>query len=1337
MKKIITKSLLLAGLFFMIGFFNKYHLPKIKQWILITVEKQTEKHSPIRAWAQSLDLNLLPFRITFHDVKLLPQKGFEQIMAPTTVKEVSIQLNTLSLFKGQIEVAEIRLKESDINIILREKKNSPTNTTAKIPFTFEEISQFPIQKIQLDHFKVNTRFESEGISSQIDNLNLVVENKFNTIRANIDIEKVKIKKTGEDPVLDASLHANFLLDEFGIYFSNLKITRDNSFLEGAGSISGDILKAQVELVRAKIKGDLNLKELRRLIATLDKTIQLPEVSGRLNFDSDIDYKKNKSLNANLYAQAEELKINQYDIGEVIAKGQSTDKKLHIQKANIKNKFGNINIENSELNYFDNMLFRAVVSSTSLELNQLLKSIGLQHIPVFTHFSGKLPCSGNIKNDFKLKCSGELIGQDFAIKNENEKLEDSIVAFKDFKLIGDLTVDSKQVTYKTDVEVGHSKGKSEGVINYQTGFNINYDTPALDTKQIQYLVGLRPEGILSINGKTSGDSQSATLTASAAGDKLWLYDYELNKAKFDIAYKKGILSFSKIDGLFTNSNYHGNLNIDVYKKNISAEINASAIDAEDLLHALSRKVTLPFKVRGNGAASIKINGPLKFNELSYNLKSNIYRGAIADESFDEIRYNIESNKGFVKTKSVFLKKSNSLITLDGTVHPTGIMDLNLLAKNFRIEQSENIQSLKMNMTGTTNFKMKLTNHILQPNFDLKGEITQASMSETSVPDSYFHFKLLQEIISGDGQFFGNALKGSFELPLDKKQITHVQATADNWNFAQSFAIFAENFKSENYQAALTGKLELSIPNNNPRKFTGETNISQFLIQYGKTEMHSPKPFWIFAKNGIITTSHSEIIGDNTFIKLKSESSANENLNLILDGRIDLSIATLFLPFLDDIRGVLKFSFSTKGAITSPEVSGSAYLENGLFKIKGFPHPLEQVNADAFFNNTKIVINSAHGRIANGIFNSGGQIKINNLTDIAVDVHGQFNDSKFNVPDGFQTRGSGDFFIKGSWFPYTIGVNYNVDSGLIENKSTVKSTEVKEIRASSFLPKFLSANRTSPIRLELNVNLKKNISVNMTISRAIIKTELNGQLKIEGPPLDLQITGKVYTLKGGKVTFRNNTFEIQSGTVSYEHSTPTNPTLNMRANAKVTANIKSNETRDYDIDLIVRGTAREPKITVSSVPALAENELISLLTLGFIHDSSQSANSQEITAGDQLANTSYQLGSAFLNEQLGINRVLESRLGIQFDINSSYDTADKAEKHKFTLRKQWTPKFGTTASREIGKNNTNNVKAELKLNKNMSVIGEWEGHETSSSDPTTATYQEQNIFGLDIEYKVEFK
>ncbi|MCB0351703.1 MAG: translocation/assembly module TamB, partial [Bdellovibrionales bacterium] len=593
---------------------------------------------------------------------------------------------------------------------------------------------------------------------------------------------------------------------------------------------------------------------------------------------------------------------------------------------------------------------------------------------------------------------------------------------------------------------------------------------------------------------------------------------------------------------------------------------------------------------------------------------------------------------------------------------------------------------------------------------------------------------EKFSSGEISLLGTALKLKFNNTFGSKGSTDIDLKTDKWNIAQTFSIFSESLRSGSYQTNLSSELHVVIPNSAPLNFDAEFSATELFLRNGKTEMTIDKPLKLSAKNGIIKAENFEIIGENTFIRLKSTNKTKQELALTLDGRLDLSLASLLTPFLDDLKGLLRFSFSLDGTYQHPTLSGSAFIEDGLVKIKGFPHALEQISADVILNNENIIINSAKGKVGGGQFNAGGRVSARSIGNVPVDIKGIFYDSSFNVPEGFSTRGSGELFVRGAWFPYTVGVNFNVDSGSVEMRTLDNSKSTPGIKPSSYLPKSISARQFSPVDLALDINIRRALPIKISISRVDIRSEALGRMKIEGPPQNPLLTGKINIVRGGKISFRNNIFEIKNGTVEYDKAVPSNPTLNIQADARVTAQLKNNETRDYDIDMRVQGTATNPKITLASQPALPENDLISLLTLGFINEESSAADT---TREGLIANTSSQLLSAVVTEQL--DRVLElnSKFGMQLDINSSYDSEDKAEKHKVTIRKQITPKFGASASREIGKTTTNNVKAEYKLNKNLSVIGEWEGKEPTTSEQSTQSAKDLNIFGLDIEYKVDFK
>ncbi len=1341
-KRGIILSILACGIFFLIGFFNRYHLPRIKQWMLVEIESASRKNSPIRIWPQSVEFRLLPIGVRLYDVRLLPQKGLETTLAPTTISELDISLSMWALARGQLKIGEAKISGAEFNIIIRPKKETANAASPGLglpsatgPLSLEAIYQLPIYSIALEKVRFAVKLEEHGLALQSDEVDLTLENRFRSIRGDIKARSLKFKKTGNNPIFETDLDTNFLFDEDGIYFSALRLQHGQTFFDGTGSVRGNLLKNEIKDVRARLRTDENLAEISELAREWFRLSNFPQMSGSFVGETEFEFVPPRKVQATFNLKTQDFKIEKFSIGNIEASGKVDEKRLRVSHAHFSYNYGDVTVDNGDLNFSEAGEFKATVASKELDLNGLLVALGLHEIPVYTKVSGNLPCRGESKKAFRLVCEGSISSPNLRVTAGKEK-PFTLVDLDKIDVTGSVTVDTKAVSYQTRLAIGASHGESDGVITYNNGFKINYSTPQLNFSDVKNLVNLKPEGFAAIKGNTAGSTKAATIDLTADGDKFWLRDFSIGRAKFGLHYKAGQLNISGIDGQFNASRFKADVGIDILQSKIQINGSSPYLEAADLKQIFSRKVNLPFTMTGTGSAQLKASGPLEISRMTYDLTSSIFRGAIADETFDQINFNVSAKDGLVDARKVNLTKGRSTVNLTGNVKPTGQMALKVQSHNLQIEQSENLARLKMNLTGNLSFDMSLQGLIAKPLIDMNGRLTQLTVGEQPTPDSDFKFNMTEHEMEGSGQLMGEKLRGDFHIPLAEDGVVRVKSKINGWNFAQAFSIFSDALRASNYLTTMTGDFEFEFPKNNWRLFSGHLLVNELRLKNGRAEMAATKPISLTATKGLIQTHDFEISGTDTYARLRSSAQQPGQIGLLLEGKIDLGLATLFTPFLDELRGQTQFSLTLNGPIDHPIFAGTSFIQDGLIKLKNFPHAFEQLNGDAIFTNDKIVVNSLKGRLGGGLLYASGSLQFLGMGNVPIDIRGTFTDSKLNVPDGFNTRGSGDYSIKGSWLPYTVAVNFDIDSGSIEPKAVASSKNMNEIKPSTFLPKFLSAQRFSPIELLLNINIPKDLPVRMSISPVDIRSKVTGRLKVAGPPDSPKLTGQINVTRGGQVNFRSNIFEIQSGILNWDNSEPANPSLNVSADSKATATLINNETRDYNVHLRVTGDAKTPKIAMTSEPPLAENDLVSLVTLGFVNDQQNTTFAQPQSTG--ISDNSYQLGGAILNQSLGINRQLEERLGVQFDYSSSYNQVDQATHHKFTLRKQWTPVFGTSASRDVGKTSTSDVKAEYKLNKRVSVIGEWEGQDSSGATTTnTNTNATSNIFGLDLEYKRDFK
>jgi len=105
---------------------------------------------------------------------------------------------------------------------------------------------------------------------------------------------------------------------------------------------------------------------------------------------------------------------------------------------------------------------------------------------------------------------------------------------------------------------------------------------------------------------------------------------------------------------------------------------------------------------------------------------------------------------------------------------------------------------------------------------------------------------------------------------------------------------------------------------------------------------------------------------------------------------------------------------------------------------------------------------------------------------------------------------------------------------------------------------------------------------------LDSEWSGDIRLRGTTDAPRIGGEVRVVpRQGFYEFAGNRFEITRGVIDFDESTEINPRLNIRAEADVD---------DISVAVTVTGTATQPLIDFSSVPALPEEEVLARLLFG---------------------------------------------------------------------------------------------------------------------------------------------
>ena len=1323
MKRQIFHYSLLALFCFSLGFSYVYYVPQLKVWARVQLHDQSQKHLPLKIEAKDVGLSFLPLGLRLDGVRLTPKAKLARIMAPAQIESARLGWGWFSLLRGKFAHYRVELVKPELTLVFKKETADPAQEQKPWSIPVQEILELPLDQIRIQDMSLRVRTEDAGLSANVQGLEVNTGISSKTLYLNLSSPKILVKKFKEaGGISTLSVETRLLLDRKSLQLNSLRIEKEDSLLLASGILEGNLSAGRVDTASLKSRVAFDMESVRSWALAFFPRLNIPKLAGRIEAQAEIDKLADKDPTAKLALRAANASIEKIRVGDIEARGIWNPKGISGITLESKNPAGELRISDGSFGLDDDQAFRGLVHIDQIELRQLLASLDAGEVPLHMDIQGELPCQGRLHPKMNLECQGTVKADNFRVWDDNKE---TIVATDPISIQGSVTVDTQKVSPKGQITIGESQGVAEGYVDFDKGFFFKYKSDSLFLKNLKNLANLKLEGRLAVEGTTSGDSNYAVIDMNLKGKDVWFEDYLLGSPSSNLTYKSGTLQFSQLKGNIDSSRYLGQVTINLDQSRLAADIRAPIVEARDMQKAFSRKVELPFDVFGTGSATVQVQGPFEFTKLSYTLRSSLNRGLVGDESFDQAVFNVSAKNGQVQVDRADVRKGSAILTMTGKGYPSGDIDVRIESKSLRLEQIDIARNAGIYSTGLMDAQMTLKGYVLKPKVEVNGKILQTMIGSESVPDSSFSIGIADDLFNLKAQLMGETIRASIQYPLNAPKPLLVDVETNRWHFVSLFSLFSGSNAPSGFESELTSRIKLRHEKGDFHRLDGQVDVSNFKIKRGSMVLAQKSPLAARLKNGSISFETFTLIGDNTELKLNAKSASLENMNMDVSGNIDLSMLSFLTPFLQDLRGLLRVSAHLGGGIDSPEALGTAYLEDGYAKLRDFPHPVESLKADVLFSQKRIIVNNFTGSLAGGRLGVDGYIQLQGYKDFPTFLSLRLEDTALRLPEGTENRGNGLLSLRGNWFPFTLGGVYKVREGLMSREFDQPAETGATIRRSSFLPRMLSRDVVDVLNLDLTVNLTGPYKVKNSMLDALI----TGDLNLGGTANSPIVLGEIKAVPGGTLNFRDNLFEVTNGSVKFDDPRELNPKLYGTARSRV---------NEYDVNLLLQGTMKEPRVNLSSQPPLNENDIISLLALGETSSELERRQTLSQTPGAGGAETAgIQVGTSVLTKN-PLGKTLKQQLGVDVKVSSQIqgDDTGSVSVPKVTISKQWSKKMSTSASRTIGTNVTQDVKLKYQLNDNVSVIGNWEGKEIEEAK-TTEVPRKSDRVGVDLEYRLEFK
>ena len=875
-------------LFFgLLGFAYSYHLPIAKAWLKSQIIAQTQDQS-LQLIPSDIDFTFFPIGFHLKDLEIKPHKKMKSL-SPFIIEKLSFIINFSSIFSGYFLLNEVRIKGMDMTLHLDGPSSASThpkttnaflkkwNKDTILQYTDVPIASFVVEDTQLSvshgkrvfswndlFFKANRKGERWSIT--INSPDLSYQDK-----ASSQLKSHWTFKT------------RFNLEQDHLFVSNLSLSQDSNYfiLSGYCSIARAFENCFKDY-KIQVRSYFNMQTVQD-VALFFYTDNPQQFSGTLEVSATLENSHKRYLHAVFKAYFKRLKIDRFYIGQVQLEGSFQNNVIFMPKASIQNRGNFVELNESKLSMDENLSLETQVQIKSLEIKRLLTDFQIGPPPLHLSVEGKLPCKGQFLPEVNIDCSsGHLNISDFAVYNDKE---DHIVALDTAEARGRVQVTKDQVMVNSKLKIGDTQGQVSGYVNYKSGFYFDFATPKFHFSDLTSLADLNLEGQTTLKGFTRGDSKQAIVLMDLQTKNLWFEDYGVGDLATALKYESGVLSFQNIQGIFGQTEYKGHLEVHLNSSTLEAKIRSQTLQLTDLREIFKRKYHLPFDVYALGRGNVHVWGPLKFNELSYDVDVDIDRGVIATESFDKIFFHVNAKDGEFKTEKVELHKGPSRAFVSyGVGHPNGQIDVQVKGSDFYLEQSQTLKDLNFNIFGHNNFELSLKGYVLKPEFQMNGHIDGFRISETPVSTPYYQIKLASNGLYLEGFLEDKSLNLKTLIPLHQQSPFSLELEAKQWDFSPLFALFTKGDLVQEYETFVSGRFNVSSPSDWIWKADGSVQFDQIMMRRGKNYLYLKQPNQISFAEGKMNMKDFTLTGNNTQFTVEAKDSQKDNLQMSLHGRL---------------------------------------------------------------------------------------------------------------------------------------------------------------------------------------------------------------------------------------------------------------------------------------------------------------------------------------------------------------------------------------------------------------------------------------------------------------------
>ncbi|MFN2386195.1 MAG: translocation/assembly module TamB domain-containing protein [Thermoanaerobaculia bacterium] len=334
---------------------------------------------------------------------------------------------------------------------------------------------------------------------------------------------------------------------------------------------------------------------------------------------------------------------------------------------------------------------------------------------------------------------------------------------------------------------------------------------------------------------------------------------------------------------------------------------------------------------------------------------------------------------------------------------------------------------------------------------------------------------------------------------------------------------------------------------------------------------------------LTFGEFRAIGEGTELAIGGYLDVGETsgLNVSVGGRIDAALAAIAIPEIE-LQGRVLVDLRATGPFANPGLQGSLRIEDGKYRLTQLAQIVDDIDGSVSLQGDRGEIDGLRARFGGGEIFAAGSFRLDRfaLADFRVTLQGRRVTMRY--PRDMRLQVDADLVASG-------GPEGNLIRGEIV---LLRGTYARDFEVS--LANLLERTRPSgavgarePWKEETRLEVRIVSSTALEVRNNLASLTATVDLLARGTVADPNLVGQILLDEGGRITFRDVRYEIESGTITFAGGELFAPIVDLRARAEV---------KGYDLIVNLVGTWPRLQTTFSSDPPLPDDTVIALLLTG---------------------------------------------------------------------------------------------------------------------------------------------